>query len=66
MDFGDAVGAVRSQDREVRHADVLFRALVDEAHARDPRLISPGKRARTWIEEPPVDLENDLEVARQQ
>ena len=65
MDLRDAVGAVRADDREVRHADVLVAALVDQAHARDPRIVAGEARAHL-VEEPPVDLEDDLEVARQQ
>ena len=41
VDRGDAVGAVRPDDRQVRHPDLLLRALLDQA---DPR--NAGRRRR--------------------
>jgi len=44
--FGNAVGAVRADDRRVGHADLAFRPLLDQADA-PTRSSSPGKRCRT-------------------
>jgi hypothetical protein len=65
MDLRNAVGAVRADNREMRHAHVLGIVLVDQAHARQPPLIAGEARAHL-VEEPPVDLENDLQLTRQQ
>ena len=65
MDGGHAVGAVRANDRQVGHADVLGRAFLDQAHARDAPLVA-GKAGPHRVEKPAVDLEDDLQVARQE
>ena len=65
MDGGDAVGAVRADDGEIGHPDLALAALLDEAHARDPALVA-GKARPHLLEEAAVDLEDDLEVPRQQ
>ena len=65
VDRRHAVRAVRAHDGEVGHADVLDRPLLDQARAHHPALI-PGKAAPDVIEQPAVDLEDDLQVARQQ
>ena len=46
MDRGDAVRAMRADDREIRHADLSLGAFFDEAHAFE-RPSSPGNRVRT-------------------
>ena len=65
VDRGHAVRAVRADDGEVGHADVLGRAFLDQAHARDAALVA-GEAAPDVVEQAAVDLEDDLEVARQQ
>ena len=40
MDGGDAVGAVRADDGEIRHPDLALAALLDEAHALDAALVA--------------------------
>jgi len=40
MDRGHAIGAVRADDGEVRHADMLARAFLDQAHARHAPLVA--------------------------
>jgi hypothetical protein len=65
MDGGDAVRAVRADDGEIRHPDLTFAALLDEAHALDPALIT-GKLDPHLLDVAAVDLENDLEMTRQQ
>jgi hypothetical protein len=64
MDGGDAVGAVRADDREICHADLALSPLLDQAHALEPALFArePGPHL---LDEPAVDLQNDLELARQ-
>ena len=59
-----AVGAVRADDGEVRHADLLRLALLDEAHARDPSVIA-GETGAHVVEEAAVDFVDDLELPRQ-
>ena len=59
-----AVGAVRADDGEVRHADLLRLALLDEAHARDASVIA-GETGAHVVEEAAVDFVDDLELPRQ-
>ena len=65
VDRGDAVGAVRADDRQVGHADLALRAL--------PRSGSCAARVRRRrgsaphvVEEAAVDLVDDLQLPRQQ
>ena len=63
MDRGHAVRAVGPNDRYVRHADVLRLTLFNEAHPSDaPGVI--GMMGANVVEKPAVDLEDDLELAR--
>ena len=39
MDRGDAVGAVRADDRQIGHADLPLAAFLDQAHPLDPALV---------------------------
>ena len=65
MDGGDAVRAVRADDREIGHPDLALGPLLDEVHALDAPLI--GREAGPHLlEEPAVDLEDDLQLTRQQ
>jgi len=61
VDRRHAVRAVRSHDRQVGHADLALFALLDEAHALDAPLVA-GKAKAHFVEEPPVDLIDDLEM----
>ena len=65
VDRGHAVGAVRADDGQVGHADVLARAFLDQAHARDAALVA-GEAGPHVIEQAAVDLVDDLQVTRQQ
>ncbi len=65
MQRGHAVGAVRADDGQVRHADLPIRALFDEATARDAAFVARILRADI-VEEAAVDLVNDFEMARQE
>ena len=47
VDRGDAVGAVRADDRQIRHADLPVGAFLDQADARRPGLRRPGIGSRT-------------------
>jgi hypothetical protein len=62
---GDAVDRMPSDRREVRHPDAPLAAFVDQTHARDAIVVT-GKPRANFVEEAPVDLEDDLEVARQE
>ena len=64
MDRGHAIGAVRADDGQVGHANVLGRALLDQAHARDTALVT-DEAGPNVVEQTAVDLEDDLQVARQ-
>ena len=61
----DAVHRRRADETEVRHADVAVAGLVDEGHPPQPVDIARELRAHL-LQEPPVDLVDDLEMARQQ
>ena len=63
MDRGDAVGAVRADDREIGHADLLLRPFLDQARPRRAAIVA-GKAGANVVEQPLVDLEDDLEQAR--
>jgi ABC-type microcin C transport system duplicated ATPase subunit YejF len=62
---GDAVGAVRANNGQVGHADVLGRAFLNQAHVCHAILVT-GEAAPDRVKQPAVDLENDLQLARQQ
>jgi hypothetical protein len=61
VDRGDAIRAVGTDDRHVRHADVLRLTLLDEAHASGASGIIRIPRMNV-VEQPTVDLEDDLGV----
>ena len=62
---GDAVGAVRADDGQVRHAHLPHRRLLDQAHALRRGLVAGIARLHV-VEEAAVDLVDDLQMARQQ
>jgi hypothetical protein len=64
MELRDSVDVLASDDREVGHPDLLLRPLGDERHSAHARLVRRESRAYL-VEEAPVDLVDDLEVARQ-
>ena len=64
MDRGHAVGAVRADDSEVGHPDFALTLLLDQADTLDAALVS-GKADPDGIEKAPIDLVDDLQVARQ-
>ncbi len=64
VDGRHAVGAVRADNGQVGHADVLDRAFLDEAHARQSPFVAREAGAHR-VEEPAVDLEDDLQMTRQ-
>ena len=63
VERGDAVGAVRPDDRQVGHPDLLLRALLDQADPRRQAVVAGGLRA-DLVEEPAVDLVDDLQQPR--
>ena len=65
MDGGDAVGAVRADDREIGHPDLAQAALLDEARALDAALVA-REAGPHLLGEAAVDLEDDLQMTRQQ
>ena len=65
MDRGHPIGAVGADNREVGHADVLGLALLDQAGSRHASRVGRVASANV-VEQPPVDLEDDLELARNQ
>src|SRR4029453_19065707 len=62
---GPAVGAVRADDGEVRHASLSLATLLAEAHALHPSAVA-GEPGLDLVEQAPVDLQDELEMARQQ
>ena len=65
VELGDAVGAVRPDDRQVRHPDLLLRALLDQADPRNAAVVA-GRLRADLVEEPAVDLVDDLQQPRGQ
>ena len=65
MQVGDAVDRVATHAGEMGHAHVALAAFVDQRHARDARVVAEEAHAG-FVEETRVDLENDLEMSRQQ
>ena len=65
MDRGHAVGAVRADDGQVGHADLALGAFLDQAHALHAALVA-GKAGAHVVQQPAVDLVDDLQVPRQQ
>ena len=63
MDRRHAVGAVGSDDRHMGHADVLRLTLLNEAHASCAFGVMRMMRVNV-VEKPAIDLEDDLELAR--
>jgi len=62
---GHAVGAVRADDGQIGHPDSAVGPLLDKTHA--PRaLLLPGKTSPYRVEEAAIDLEDNLQVTRQQ
>ena len=63
MDRGYAVRAVGADDRQVRHANLLHLPFLDQARpSRAPGVA--GEAGADVVEQPAVDLEDDLELAR--
>src|SRR6266404_3540101 len=65
MNLGYAIGAVRSDNRQVRHSDEPGRDLLDEADAGDS-LFFVRKADTNGVEQAAVDFENDFQMSRQQ
>ena len=65
VDLGHAVGAVRSDDRQVGHPDLAGRGLLDQAHPAKPVRLA-GIAILDVLEEPGVDLVDQLEVPGQE
>ena len=59
------VGAVRTDDGQICHADPSQRILLDQAHALDAAFIA-GKAGAHFFQETVVDLVNDFQLAREQ
>src|SRR6516165_6645655 len=65
MNLGYTVGAVRAYDSEVGHTNVLGRVFLDQAHPADTIFIA-RKTSSDFIEQTPIDFEDDLQMTRQQ
>jgi hypothetical protein len=65
MNRRHSVGAVRPDDAEVRHPNLLRWLFLDQAHAREPGIVAGEFRAHL-VEEAAVDFKNNLELARQE
>ena len=63
VDRGHAIGAVGADDGQIRHADVLGLAFLDQARARETPDVA-WKAGANVLEQPAVDLVDDLEMAR--
>jgi hypothetical protein len=63
VDSGNSVGAVRADDREIGHANLSRRCLFHQADTFDPTFI-PGEPDTNFLEQPAVDLVNDLQLPR--
>ena len=61
---GYTIGAVRADDCEIRHADVLAGAFFDHARACNPAFVT-GESCSNAIEQAAVDLVNDFELTRE-
>ncbi len=64
MQCGDTVDSVAADRGEIRHAHALAALLADQGHASHPRLVAREARMH-FIQEPAIDLVDDLEVTRQ-
>jgi hypothetical protein len=64
MDRCDAIGTMRADDREVGHADLSLVTLLNKAYAAHAPLVAGGIRPHL-VKQAAVDLEDDLQVARQ-
>ena len=65
MQRGHAVGAVRADDGQMRHANLPGRALLDQADALDPPGVAGIPHANI-VEKAAIDFVNDFEMARQE
>ena len=65
MNRGHAVGAVRADDGQVGHANVLGWAFLDQAHALHAALVA-RESGPNRIQQAAVDLVDDLQMTRQQ
>ena len=63
MDRRHAVGAVRGDNGQIGHPDVLLLPLLDQADPGEAPLVA-GKAGANVVHEPPVDLVDDLEMTR--
>src|SRR5215475_2428221 len=60
-----AIRAVRANDRQVGHTDLALAAFFDQADSFDPHFVA-GKALSHVIQQTPVDLIDDFQVARKQ
>ena len=65
MQRGNAIGAVRSDDGQMRHANLPRRALLDEAGARYASFV-PREPGPDFVKEAPVDFVDNFELPRQE
>ncbi len=63
MNRRDAIGAVGADDGEVGHAYLLSRPFFNQAHA-DHEVVVSRMAGTDVIEEPAIDLVDNLELAR--
>ena len=65
MELRDAVDRVAADAREMRHAHVARPAFINEREPREPRVVA-GECGAHFVEEAAVNLEDDLEMPREQ
>ena len=65
MDFRDTVYLLRTDDRQMRHADILAMVFVEDAHPADAIRIA-RIHGTDKPQEAEVDFTDDLDMARQQ
>src|SRR5262245_37371757 len=63
MNRGDTVGAVRADDGEIGHTDVLAGTLLNETYPLDSSLIT-WKSFPDFVQQPAINLKNDFQVTR--
>jgi hypothetical protein len=63
VNLGYPVGAVRPDDRQVGHPDVLVRAFLDQADPGDAAVVT-RKAGTNLIEQSPIDFEYSNTISR--
>src|SRR4029078_2900546 len=59
----DVIRTMRSDNRQMRHANLSLRSLFNQAHPCDTTFVA-GKARTNLVEETTIDLENNLQLTR--